>query len=108
MRRKRHRASQSATKLHVAQVCRALFVALFAILMLTIPSALAQETFGLSAEDFALFSSPNVDADSLGFDFAVDLNITGAPDESVTMALTSDSSESLKDPLSDPPVDVAF
>ncbi|MAS37555.1 MAG: hypothetical protein CL610_26400 [Anaerolineaceae bacterium] len=65
-----------------------LFVALFAILMLTIPSALAQETFGLSAEDFALFSSPNVDADSLGFDFAVDLNITGAPDESVTMALT--------------------
>lgn len=65
-----------------------LFLTLLAVLLALVPSALAQETFGLSGEDYALFSSPNVDADSLSFDFSVDLNVTGAPDGAVAIALT--------------------
>ncbi|MBZ0299955.1 MAG: hypothetical protein K8J31_09450 [Anaerolineae bacterium] len=65
-----------------------LFLTLLAVLLALVPSALAQETFGLSAEDFALFSSPNMDADSLAFNFSVDLNVTGAPDGAVAIALT--------------------
>lgn len=65
-----------------------LFLTLLAVLLTMVPAALAQETFGLSAEDFALFSSPNVDADSLSFDFSVDLNVTGAPEGEIAIALT--------------------
>ncbi len=64
------------------------FLTLLAVLLAVVPAAFAQETFGLSAEDFALFSSPNMDADSLSFDFAVDLNVTGSPDGDVAVALT--------------------
>jgi hypothetical protein len=65
-----------------------LFLTLLAALLAFAPFALAQETFGLSAEDFALFSSPNMDADSLSFDFTVDVNVTGSPDGDVNVALS--------------------
>ncbi|HLV34415.1 MAG TPA: hypothetical protein VKY59_04840 [Spirillospora sp.] len=65
-----------------------LFLTLVAVLMIGVPATLAQETFGLSVEDFALFSSPNTDADSVSFNFSLDLNVTGAPDGAVNIALT--------------------
>jgi hypothetical protein len=75
----------------------ALFLVL-ALLLATVPFAMAQEeTFGLSAEDFALFSSPNVDADSASFDYSVDVNITGAPDGDVMVALTGSGAFAMDD-----------
>lgn len=70
------------------KLCLTVFI-LLALLLAAVPFAVAQEeTFGLSASDFALFSSPNMDADSASFDFALDLNVTGSPDGDVMVALT--------------------
>jgi hypothetical protein len=58
-------------------------------MLAAVPFAMAQEeTFGLSAEDFALLSSPNMDADSATFDYSIALNVTGAPDGDVIVALS--------------------
>lgn len=67
------------------------YLSVFLILLMLVvaPLTLAQDDmFGLSAEDFALFSSPNVDADSLSFDFAVNVDITGAPSDSVLVDIS--------------------
>lgn len=62
---------------------------LMALMLAVVPFAMAQEeTFGLSAEDFALFSSPNMDADSASFDYSIDVNVTGAPDGDVVVTLS--------------------
>lgn len=62
---------------------------LMAFMLAVVPFAMAQEeTFGLSAEDFALFSSPNMDADSASFDYSIDVNVTGAPDGDVVVNLS--------------------
>ncbi len=62
---------------------------LLAAFLLIVPTTLAQEgTFGLSPDDFAMFTSQDMDADSLSFNFAVDLVVTGAPGADATVALT--------------------
>jgi len=63
-----------------------LFVLLL-LLLVAAPLSLAQEDmFGLSAEDFALLmSSQDFEAGSLSFDFAVDMDVTGAPDGQVVL-----------------------
>lgn len=66
-----------------------LFVCLLLLMLVAAPLTLAQDqTFGLSADDYALFTSPNMNAKSLGFDFAVNLNVTGAPDGDVVVDLS--------------------
>jgi hypothetical protein len=70
------------------KLCLTLFLVL-ALMLAAVPFAMAQEeTFGLSAEDFALLSSPNMDADSASFDYSIALNVTGAPDGDVIVALS--------------------
>ncbi len=70
------------------KLCLTLFLVL-AILLAAVPFAMAQEeTFGLSAEDYALLTTPNMDADSATFDYALNLNVTGSPDGDVLVALS--------------------
>jgi hypothetical protein len=70
------------------KLCLTLFL-LMALMLAVVPFAMAQEdTFGLSAEDFALFSSPNMDADSATFDYSIALNVTGTPDGDVVVNLS--------------------
>jgi hypothetical protein len=70
------------------KLCLTLFLVL-ALLLAAVPFAMAQEeTFGLSAEDFALLTSPNMDADSATFDYSVDLSVTGSPDGDVMVTLS--------------------
>ena len=61
---------------------------LFVLLMLVAaPLTLAQDTFGLSMEDFGLLTSQDMDATSVSFDLAMSLNITGSPDGDVLVDL---------------------
>jgi hypothetical protein len=70
------------------KLCLTLFLVL-ALLLAAVPFAMAQEeTFGLSAEDFALLTTPNMDADSATFEYSIDVNITGSPEGDVMVALT--------------------
>lgn len=66
---------------------KAPFVIVLALLMLVVaPFALAQEeTFGLSAEDYALFTSQDANFDSISFDFALALDVSGVPGSETTV-----------------------
>ena len=53
---------------------------LVALFLLVVPTIFAQETFGLSEGDYALFTTANatsIDAESLGFDFTATFALTG-------------------------------
>ena len=60
----------------------------FVLLMLVVaPLTLAQDTFGLSTEDYALLTSQDMDSTSISFDLAMSLSITGSPDGDVLVDL---------------------
>lgn len=64
---------------------KAHLIFLLLALLAIIPVTSAQdETFGLSAEDFALLSSPDMEFETIGFDFAFDLAVAGIPGSEVT------------------------
>jgi len=69
-----------------------LLLALLAVLAVMLaPAALAQDNMGLSDEDAALLADATAasgEFNSLAFDFAVDLNVSGIPDAEVALVLT--------------------
>src|SRR5690606_14024173 len=67
-----------------------LMIVLMLMMLVAVPFASAQdETFGLSAEDFALFTSQDfMSFDSLSFDFSLNFAASGMPDDNATVSLT--------------------
>jgi len=68
-------------------------ILIFAVLMMMAviaPTFAQEETFGLSSEDYALFTSANGQSmtfNSIGFDYVLDINVTGVPDTEVAMKI---------------------
>ena len=69
-------------------------VLIFAVLMMLLaviaPTFAQEDTFGLSADDYALFAGANGQSmtfNSLGFDYALDLNVAGVPGTEVAIKL---------------------
>jgi hypothetical protein len=72
---------------------RSRLVLIFAVLMMLAiiaPTFAQEETFGLSSDDYALFTSANGQSmtfNSIGFDFILDLNVAGVPESEVAIKL---------------------
>ncbi|MBN8638010.1 MAG: hypothetical protein J0M07_22020 [Anaerolineae bacterium] len=65
----------------------AVLFCLLALLVAVVPAFAQDETFGLSPEDFALFSAANANsaaAQSLAYDFTLDLTVAGIEDTEVS------------------------
>ena len=61
---------------------------LLVVLLVAAPLTLAQESFGLSEDDFTLFSSQNFDADAVSFDYTLNFSVAGTPDGDVAADLS--------------------
>lgn len=68
-------------------------ILIFAILMMMAviaPTFAQEETFGLSSDDYALFTSANGQSmtfNSIGFDYILDINVAGVPNSEVAIKL---------------------
>jgi hypothetical protein len=66
-----------------------LILLVLALLLLMVPMTAAQdETFGLSADDFALLNSQNFDGSSVSGNLSLTLQVSGAPEEEVSANIT--------------------
>jgi hypothetical protein len=67
-----------------------IFTVLMMLLAIVAPTFAQEETFGLSGEDYALFTAANGQSmtfNSIGFDFAFDMSVAGVPDTEVAIKL---------------------